>query len=309
MSIAYMPADAAVAINDMLDCCAVVKPGQNVLILAAVDGLHGGRNLVDEQTIAWIRSGVQARGAHPTVIWADMPSRPNVIWPNIPTPETAWKIPPIVKAAMKGADLLINHISDLSSEEHLKEFPELLKELKLPMVRNMATTTGLLMSDWARTPHDLIAEIRYRMAELIKPDETWSLTHPNGTHLEGKVGSPGRGGESYDYWRRDGYYRPFPDGTLSGGESCRDERHLCVRSDDAGLGERNRGAGPFLCARAHLGARQSDDEDRGRRGSDSHLRIPRSSRAARRGEERVRNSGTARRRASARARVARAVPG
>jgi hypothetical protein len=195
MSIAYIPGDAAVAINDMLDCCAVVRPGQNVLILAAIDGLHSGRNLVDEQTIVWIQAGVQARGAHPTVIWADMPSRPNVIWPDIPTPETAWKIPPIVKAAMKGADLLINHISDLSSEEHLKEFPELLKELKLPMVRNMATTTGLLMSDWARTPHDLIAEIRYRMAELIKPDETWSVTHPNGTHLEGKVGAPGRGGE------------------------------------------------------------------------------------------------------------------
>ena len=50
------------------------------------------------------------------------------------------------------------------------------------------------------------------MAELIEPDETWSLTHPNGTYLEGKVGSPGRGGEGYAYWRRDGYYRPFPDG-------------------------------------------------------------------------------------------------
>ena len=109
-----------------------MKPGQNVLILAAIDGLHGGRNLVDEHTVTWIQSGVQARGAHPTVIWADMPSRPDMIWPDIPTPETAWKIPPIVKAAMKGADLLINHISDLSSEEHLKEFPELLKELKLP---------------------------------------------------------------------------------------------------------------------------------------------------------------------------------
>ena len=46
----------------------------------------------------------------------------------------------------EGRHLLINHISDLSSEEHLKEFPELLKELKLPIVRNMATTTGLLMS-------------------------------------------------------------------------------------------------------------------------------------------------------------------
>ncbi len=79
MSSAYMPADTAVAINDMLDCCAVVKPGQNVLILAAIDGLHGGRNLDDEQTVSWIRSGVQCRGAQPTVIWADMPKRPDVI--------------------------------------------------------------------------------------------------------------------------------------------------------------------------------------------------------------------------------------
>ena len=50
------------------------------------------------------------------------------------------------------------------------------------------------------------------MAELIEPGKKWSVTHPNGTHLEGKVGSPGRGGEAYAYWRRDGYYRPFPDG-------------------------------------------------------------------------------------------------
>ena len=79
MSSAYMLADAAVAINDMLDCCAVVKPGQHVLILAAIEGLHGGRNLVDEQTVFWIRSGMQGRGAHTTVIWTDMPKRPNVI--------------------------------------------------------------------------------------------------------------------------------------------------------------------------------------------------------------------------------------
>jgi hypothetical protein len=35
MSSPYIPADAAVAINETLDCCPVVKPGQNVLILAA----------------------------------------------------------------------------------------------------------------------------------------------------------------------------------------------------------------------------------------------------------------------------------
>jgi hypothetical protein len=154
MSIAYMPADAVVAINDMLDCCAVVKPGQNVLILAAVDGLHGGRNLVDEQTIEWIQSAVQARGAHPSVLWVDMPSRPKVIWPDIPTPETAWKIPPIIKAAMRGADLLINHQRS-SSEEHQKS--ELLKEAEAADGPQYGDHDGLIMSDWARTPHDLIA--------------------------------------------------------------------------------------------------------------------------------------------------------
>ena len=211
-SMAYLPPEAAIAINDMLDKCARVEPGQQVLILAANDGLHGGHNLVDETAIAWIQAGVQARGAHPAVMWVDMPVRPALIWPDIPTAETAWRIPPIVKQAMKGADLLINHVADLSSEEHLKEFPELLKELKLPMVRNMATTAPLLMSAWARTPHELIAEIRYRMAEMITPGERWRLTHPNGTHLEGTVGTPGRGGEGYAYWRHHGYYRPFPDG-------------------------------------------------------------------------------------------------
>ena len=56
-------------------CLIVARSCQNVLILAAIDGLHGGRNLDNEQTVSWIRSGVQWRGAQPTVIWADMPKR------------------------------------------------------------------------------------------------------------------------------------------------------------------------------------------------------------------------------------------
>jgi hypothetical protein len=212
MTIDYIPAEAAVAIGDMLDCCAKVQRGQHVLILAAIDGLHGGQNLVDQNVISWIHAGVQSRGAHPTVMWVDMPVRRTVIWPDIPTRESAWSVPPIVKSAMKGADLLISHVADLSSEEHLKELPELLKDLKLPMVRNMATTAPLMMSSWARTPHDLIAEIRNRTAELVIPGEKWSLHHTNGTHLEGTVGPPPARGDAYAYWRRDGYYRPFPDG-------------------------------------------------------------------------------------------------
>ena len=49
-----MPPQVAVAINDLMDNCAEVEAGQQVLILAATDGLHGGWNLVDEQTIAWV---------------------------------------------------------------------------------------------------------------------------------------------------------------------------------------------------------------------------------------------------------------
>jgi hypothetical protein len=85
MSIAYLPADAAVAINDMLDCCAVVKPGQNVLILAAVDGLHGGRNLVDEQN----RLIQSECGARILACWVDMPSWPKVIGPIF----RHWRLP------------------------------------------------------------------------------------------------------------------------------------------------------------------------------------------------------------------------
>jgi hypothetical protein len=212
MSFAPMPPQAAISINDMLDNCACIERDQHVLILAANDGLHGGTNIVDETAIAWIQAAVQSRGAHPTVMWVDMPVRRTVIWPDIDTTETVWKIPPIVLGAMKSADLLISHVFDLSSEEHLKELPKLLKDLKLPMVRNMASTAPLLCSAWARTPHELIAEIRYRTAELVQPGERWAVTHPNGTHLEGTVGDAPRASGQYAYWRKDGYYRPFPDG-------------------------------------------------------------------------------------------------
>ena len=47
-----IPKTAAIAVADLLDTCAQIQPGQNVVIVAAVDGLHGGMNLVDEQTVA-----------------------------------------------------------------------------------------------------------------------------------------------------------------------------------------------------------------------------------------------------------------
>ena len=47
----------------MLDKCAEVKPGWEVVILAEVDGLYGGDSPVDEDAISWIQAGVVERGA------------------------------------------------------------------------------------------------------------------------------------------------------------------------------------------------------------------------------------------------------
>jgi hypothetical protein len=199
---------AAQAIDNLLDDCAAVERDQHVVILAAIDGLYGGTNVVDETAIGWLQEGVQARGAYATVMWIDLPVRRNVIWPDIPTTKSVWQIPRPVKSVMRGADLLISNVLDFSTEEELKEWPDLLAETKVPFVRNMATTTGLLSSAWARTPHKFVSELRLRTAELICPKARWELTNPNGTHLEGIVGPPPGG----TYTEARGRRTPFPEG-------------------------------------------------------------------------------------------------
>lgn len=191
------------AINDLLDHCASIEAGQHVLILAAPDGLHGGPNLVDEQAIGWIQDGVRQRRAHPSVLWVDLQSQPH-----------AWKVPPVVKAALCGVDLLINHAFDLPFEE-LYELRETLAKNRVPMIRNMATTALLLESDWAQTPYELVSEIRYQTASIFGQGLPWSLTHPNGTHLEGSIGAPLRPFMNYNERRSEGFYRPFPEGVFT----------------------------------------------------------------------------------------------
>ena len=56
-----MPKGATVAIDDLLSHCARVKVGDEVVILAHMDGMFGGDNLVDPQVIAWIQSAVQQK--------------------------------------------------------------------------------------------------------------------------------------------------------------------------------------------------------------------------------------------------------
>jgi hypothetical protein len=196
-----VPRDAATAVGDMLDNCARVKPGDEVLILAHVDGLHGGDNLVDEQAISWIQSGVNFRGANATVLWIDEPAKAH-----------AWRFPPIAKAAIAACDILINNSFDLVTEEHV-EYREWINEQKIVLVRNFATTAPLLCSKWALTPYELVSEIRHRASAAFKSGLPWQMTDDDGTDLKGTI-MPSSNPAFPDYAvRREeyGYYRPWPE--------------------------------------------------------------------------------------------------
>jgi hypothetical protein len=136
-----------------------------------------------------------------------------VIWSEKQERVVSWRLPQVLKRAIEGADAVITHAVDLSFEEELRETQEVFDKARVPMVRNMATTAPLLMSAWAQTPYELVSEIRLKAAALIEPGLAWTITHSNGTHLEGRVARPGRF-ESYAQRRQVGMYRPFPEGVL-----------------------------------------------------------------------------------------------
>jgi hypothetical protein len=60
---------ALITIGELLDSCAKIEAGQEVLLLAHIDGPYSGDNMVDEQAISWIQSAVRARGANASVLW------------------------------------------------------------------------------------------------------------------------------------------------------------------------------------------------------------------------------------------------
>jgi hypothetical protein len=200
-----IPKGAAIAINDMLDNCARIKPGQEVLLLAQVDGLYGGDNMVDETAISWIQTAIQLRGAKASVLWIDEPGTPH-----------AWKFSPVLKGALSGCDVLINHSFDLMMEEIMEFRTYIAMERKIPMIRNFATTASLLNTAWAQTPYELVSEIRYQSSLPIKNGLSWQLTDPNGTSLEGKIKDSYDPNlkpsfTSYSERRTAGFYYPWPE--------------------------------------------------------------------------------------------------
>ena len=162
-----IPKGADIAIDDLLDHCAKIQAGQEVLLLAHIDGLYGGDNLVDETAISWIQSAVQRRGANASVLWIDEQAKPH-----------AWRLPPVVKAALTACDVLINHSFDIVFEE-MVELKQFLWEKKIIMARNFATTAPLLNTAWAQTPYELVSEIRYQAAVPFKEGVSFQLTDDN----------------------------------------------------------------------------------------------------------------------------------
>ena len=199
-----IPKGAAVAINDLLDHCARIQAGQEVLLLAHLDGLYGGDNLVDEAAISWIQTAIQLRGANASVLWIDEQPKPH-----------AWRLPPVVKAALTACDVFINHSFDIVFEE-MVELKQFLWERKIIMVRNFATTAPLLCTAWAQTPHELVSEIRYQASVPFKEGLAFQLTDDNGTHLEGTINPAYHPNHpwftSYTIRREEaGAYRPWPE--------------------------------------------------------------------------------------------------
>jgi hypothetical protein len=197
-----IPAGAAVAISDLLDHCAKIQRGQEVLLLAHIDGLYGGDNLVDQEAISWIQTAIRMRGANTSVLWIDEPAKPH-----------AWRFPPVFKAALTACDVIINHSFDIVFEEII-EFRQFISEQKIPMVRNFATTASLLCTAWAQTPYELVSEIRHQASLPFKEGLTWQLNDNNGTHLEGIIISEPKHIHGMPYTSRReeaGYYRPWPE--------------------------------------------------------------------------------------------------
>ena len=230
-----IPQEAWEFLSDMVDNCIDMNDSRKeVVILVHKNGLYGGDDLVDEEAISWVSTAFTVRGHRSTILWLDEPQLVH-----------EWRYPPIVKAAVEQADILVNTTWQMPIEEiadfrdHLEvshkddpnrvgnpHFP--LRTSKSPykdrdagtwMVRLFPVTAPLLMSEWARTPYELVNMIRHISSEPFMKLDTateFVMTDTNGTSLTGKTINPtkreGIPGMPYDSWRKDSsHYLPVPE--------------------------------------------------------------------------------------------------
>ena len=219
-----IPEAAMITLTDLVDSCAgadnyagannpklkepLIAPGKEVLIVAHKDGIYGGENLIDEEAVSWLSSVITSRGARCSILWVDDPQKPH-----------EWRYPPVVKAAIAGADLIINTSFQMAVEE-IAEFRNHIEEVDTWMIRLFPVTKELLMTEWAQTPYELTKMMRHVASRAFQGKEgdefKFIMTDPNGTHIEGNtvqpVQRPGIPGHGYASWRRDSsHYLPFPE--------------------------------------------------------------------------------------------------
>ncbi len=200
-----IPKAAMVSLTDLVDKCAEIKPGMEVLILAHKDGLYGGINLVDEEAVAWTASVVKSRGANCSILWIDEEQKTH-----------KWRYPPIVKGAVSGSDVLLNFSSEITNEE-IPEFRMHMREANTWNIRVFTLTAPLLMTEWAQTPYELVSKIRQVSSKPFMTDNSpFVMTDPNGTYLEGYTILPvkreGIPGVAYGKPRKEtGRYAPWPE--------------------------------------------------------------------------------------------------
>lgn len=205
-----IPQTALNSIADLLDATLNVRAGHNVLLVAYVDGLYGGDNLVDRDAIHWIAQELKSRGAIPEVLWVDAPGRLH-----------AWEFPDVVREAMERNDRTIYHSFDLVVEEMIAFRKFLYSYVRTPSkqdnnitaIRNLATTGPLLCSAWAQTPYELVSEIRHQAGKRLQSlvGQKWELSDPLGTNLTGVILPCTSGFGSYDARRERRTQTPWPE--------------------------------------------------------------------------------------------------
>jgi hypothetical protein len=189
--------------------CGKVERGMNVLILNLI---NDPANPVDEMAVHALATVAQEAGATVQILWTT-------------GMEKGWwsDVPAIVLGAFGAADLVINNTMAIGRP--VKAVRELMFSKGISMIRNMATTAGVLGSEWARFPYELSDEITRRVGERFDKASTWRVVDPNGTDITGKIGRPSEtqsGFSSYGIHRGTKRNRPFPQGN-----------HVPVTSRDA----------------------------------------------------------------------------
>jgi hypothetical protein len=178
--------------------CGGVKEGTNVLILNMInDSFYP----VDETAVHALATVAQEAKANVQILWTT-------------GMEKSWwsDVPPIVLAAMSAADIVINHTA---IARPLKAVRDLMFKKGVVNLRNMASTSDILSSEWTRFPFELSDEITSRVGERIEAAKSWRVVHENGTDITGKIGRPSAtqtGITTYNARRGKTRNRVFPQG-------------------------------------------------------------------------------------------------